>query len=492
MRIMRMGSKWLSAAAYLTVAMSGSIFALVIAQAMKLEFRHLVAVVAGLAMLSLGLFFFDRMRDLLLYALAFNLPFTSIEKTFLRSEEVTFVTPGIAVGLADIILFCLYAIWFFRIFVVKDEPLPRWRKLDYWVLAFIACHLFSLLNSVSRTLTLYEIIRLMKYVLLYFYLSRNIRREHLKWMIAGVFFAILLQSALSVYQQRTGNLLGLGRTKGADLDYEQYTVTGFESVRRAEGTTFDSHALGLFFAMTLPISFGLACTRRLRGRYRLAAAATLVLGLPGLGVSFGRAGWLAFVVACLLMIWIFLRAGEGKQMVAVGLLLSLMALPFMLPFAKYVYQRLFEAPPELFTARLETIEMSFNIWKDSPWTGVGANTYMRALQLKYSIFEGDPYFIPAHNMLVFVTTELGVTGLVFFIGLMGAIFVLCGKIIKQGDPLLRVLGAAAAAGFLALQITGLFDPIYITSVTYYLLWFMIGWSAALYRLTFDNGRRTHV
>ena len=126
---------------------------------------------------------------------------------------------------------------------------------------------------------------------------------------------------------------------------------------------------------------------------------------------------------------------------------------------------------------------AFAIWKGSPWTGRGANAYMRAMEEEMSIVEGDPYFTPAHNMVIFVTTELGVIGLFFFYGLIGAIGVRCWKVIHHPDPLLRVLALALFASFVAHQIAGLFDPIYITSVPYFLLWFYFGLSSALYRMS---------
>jgi hypothetical protein len=456
-----------------------------------LEARHVIVLFAGVLVLSAGLVIANRLPEVLLYLLSFLLPFTSIEKTLFITTDTTFVVSGIAIGPADLTLAALYLLWLGRIALAKSDPFPVPSRLDRWIAVFIGVHLLSALNSVSPVLSIYETIRLTKYALLCVYLEHNLRREHLKFIVAGVCAAIMLQAALGVVQQRTGKLLGIGRTKGAgDLDYEQYTVTGFEAVRRAEGTTFDSHALALFFAMSLAIPLGLALTRSLRPAYRAAAAFTFVIGLQGLIVSFARAGWVAFagsafVLLCFLVKWRDWRTIGLISAITVGL-----GLPAAVPFAKQIRQRLFEAPPELVTARFETIEMAWAMFKDNPITGVGANAYMRALELKWSIFEGDPYFIPAHNMYVFVLTELGIIGAIAFVCLAVAILRQLWSTTAVEDPLLRILSVTIFSGFLAFLLQGLSDPIYATNVTYVLLWFLIGVGAAVTRMA-TGGSHAH-
>ena len=449
----------------------------------SLEARHVIVLFAGVLVLSAGLVIANRLPEVLLYLLSFLLPFTSIEKTLFITKDTTFVVSGIAIGPADLTLAALYLLWLGRIALAKCDPLPRPSRLDVWIAVFIGVHLLSALNSVSPILSIYETIRLTKYALLCFYLEHNLRREHLKMIVAGVCAAIMLQAALGVVQQRTGKLLGIGRTKGAaDADYQQYTVTGFEAVRRAEGTTFDSHALALFFAMSLAIPLGLAITRRLHPAYRAAAAFTFVLGIQGLIVSFARAGWVAFAGSFAVLLYFLVKWREWRTIGFIAAVTAGLGGPAALPFIRQIRQRLFEAPPELVTARFETIEMAWEMFKDSPLTGVGANAYMRALELKFSIFEGDPYFIPAHNMYVFVLTELGVIGAIIFGCLSVVILRELWSATDAVDPVLRILSVTIFSGFVAFLLQGLSDPIYATNVTYVLLWFLVGVGAAVSRM----------
>jgi len=466
------------------VAAAGVALAFVVSRAWNLEPRYLVVFVAGGCLAAVGLGLIAYIRSLLLYVLAFCLAFASIEKSFLVTTDSTFVTSGIAIGPSDLALIGLYALWFLGICVTRQERVPRLTTLDKWVFAFWAVHILSALNSVSPILTVYEVVRLGKYVLMYFYIAHNLEWPDLKWIVAGLLFTIALQSGIALVQAQTGRLMGVGRTKGAgDLQYEQYTVTNFESVRRAEGTTFDSHALGLFMAMSLTIPAVLALSPVVRREWRLIAAGMLLVGLPALAISFARAGWLAFASAVAVILLCLASWQRWRRIAMVCGFGATLGVAAVLPFAGKIKQRLFEAPPELISARRETIEMALEIWRDSPWTGIGANGYMVALEKNFSIFEGDPYFIPAHNMVAFVLTEIGIVGLVVFTGFSIAAVLANRRLIRDGDTLVGAFGAALLASLAAFHVEGITDPIYATSVTYNLFWFLLGLTGGLTRLT---------
>ena len=236
-------------------------------------------------------------------------------------------------------------------------------------------------------------------------------------------------------------------------------------------------------AMSLTIPAALALSPAVRRQWRLIAAAMLLVGLPALAISFARAGWLAFAGAAGVLMLCLASWHRWRSIAMVCGFGSTLGLAAVLPFAAQIKQRLFEAPPELISARRETIEMALEIWKNSPWIGTGANGYMVALEKHFSIFEGDPYFIPAHNMVVFVLTEIGIVGVVVFAGLSVAAAVANRRLIRTGDTLAGAFGAALLAALVAFHIEGLTDPIYATSVTYNLFWFLLGLTGGLTRLT---------
>lgn len=473
---------WPGVVKYGAAAVFGSVLALAVSRLLTMELRYVAAVGIGVLLLAAGMVVAAKLRDLLLYVLAFNLPFTTIEKTFLLNTTPTFVVSGVAIGLADIALGALCFMWFSRI-IIKEEPLPRLNGLDWWILAFIVVHALSLPASVSPNLTGLEVIRLSKFALLYFYLSRNIKMRHLKVIVAGVMLSIVVQATIGAVQHRTGRLMGIGRTKGAEMDYEQYEVPGFESVRRAEGTAFDSHSFGLLFAMTLPMFLAIAVNRRIPAPYRYMSLAAAAIGLCGLIVSFSRASWLAFAVAVIVLAVCVARWKEWRVLIGSAVVGILLGGIVMLPFARYIKMRIFDAPSDIMSARVETLWTSYDLWRESPWTGVGANSYMAALESRLGMFSGDPFFIPPHNMLLFVLAELGPLGIVTLLGLSISFGRRAWKVVAQSDdPMLRAIAAGVLAAIVALHVEGITDPIYVTTVAYYLLWFQIGLGAAVFRL----------
>jgi hypothetical protein len=372
----------------------------------------------------------------------------------------------------------------------RRETLPQISPIDWWVLGFLAVHVLSLYNSTSRTLTLLEILRLTKYAAAFFYIEHNLKRRQIKMMVAAVLAAIVMQGAIGLVQVRTGNLLGVGRTKGATAsEYEQYTVKNFESYYRAEGTTFDSHAYGLFLAMALPLGLTALLSLRLRPRYRFGLVLASSIGLIGLIISFARGSWVAFAAAALAIVACQLKWKRWRVVGTSTAIIAVLGTIAIVPFAAAVRQRIFEAPPELMTGRLETLEIALRLWRDSMWVGSGANTYMRLLEIRYSVFAGDPYFIPPHNLLVLILTELGVVGLICFLGFSIAVWRMMWQVISTRSDLVGVTAAGVFAAFTALEVQGLFDPIYVTNVTYFLLWFLLGMGAAMWRITFREEPR---
>ena len=474
--------RWHPVLPYGAATALGGVVALFVSRAVNLEFRYFAALILGVILLSASMLMLGRLRNILLYLLAFNLAFTTIEKTFFISSSPTFVNSGVTAGIADIALAALYFMWISAI-IMKREPVPKPNWLDIAVVAFVGTHVLSLTSSLSPELTVFEIIRVGKFALLYFYISRNVTRAQLKYLVLGILFAMTIQAALGVFQHRTGRLMGIGRTKGAAIEYEQYSVSGFEQVRRAEGTTFDSHALGLFFAMTLPIPMMLGMNRALPYSARMISAVGFGVGIVGVVISFSRAGWLAFVVATGVLIACFIRWKQWRIIAGASTAGAVLAVAFALPFARYIKQRLFEAPPELVQARFETYQMGFTLWKFSPYTGVGANAYMVGVQDKLGIVEGDHYFIPAHNMLMLLLVELGPLGMFAFLALTVVALTFCWRVIAGAkDSVLQSLAAALLAAIVALHVEGITDPIYVTGVTYYLFWFELGLLGAVYRL----------
>jgi len=94
----------------------------------------------------------------------------------------------------------------------------------------------------------------------------------------------------------------------------------------------------------------------------------------------------------------------------------------------------------------------------------------------------------AHNHLLNTAAELGIPGLIAYLGLwLGAAFLLWRSSLEAqqhaGGPLLRAVAAGIAASLLAYFVYGLFDAVALGARPGFLFWLLLGLAAALPQLT---------
>jgi|GEM_PF-1933440 len=470
-------------AVLVAILIAGGAVAFFTQKLMLMSVRYQIACVMGLGFLSLCMIFIRRLPEILLYLMVFSIPFMTFEKTFfLRDTWVDFGTPGINIGLYDILLAGIYVTWLVEIVIIRSQPIPKFKLLDGLVLGVVLANLLSVLTSASMHYSLFELFRVTKYALGYYYIAHRMERRHLRGVLWALMFALAFESGLGVVQHRFHKLVGIGRSKGAvtaELSM-QYEVPEFEGHRRAEGTTIDSHAYGIYMVALLMFPFCLALARWVRARDRLIFAGLFFIGIPGLIASFSRGAWGAFVLAVVVVIAVFYLWKE-RQVLGMFLLLCLLAFPAgLIGGGTLLGKRVFRAPWEIMEARWDTLITGCEIWTQHIWTGGGANAYFHAQRDLGKIYElsNDK---PAHNLVVYMLSQTGVFGLVAYGALGLAVIVYCIKLMKRKDPLLSVLALAILAGLLAIQADGMIDFMSVTNQVYFLQALLCGLVAAMLR-----------
>jgi putative inorganic carbon (hco3(-)) transporter len=120
---------------------------------------------------------------------------------------------------------------------------------------------------------------------------------------------------------------------------------------------------------------------------------------------------------------------------------------------------------------------------DHPLTGVGMGhfRYMANNDAEVAAFN---LFVPhAHNELIQIATDLGLPGLLFFIGINAATAYMLWICWKQGSGNDQILVTAVGGGLLAHAIYGIGDAIPIWDRFSFIYWLMIAFVAAQYTLT---------
>ncbi len=484
--MIRASGPTLTSPAVLLAAAFGAVFAAALYPVWGLEGRWFVIVLVAIGLVSVSMMFAGRFSDFLLVVLLFCVPLAGFTKWLgleAYPEDVRLAMPisgTLGLGITDFLVAGMYLAWGWRIFVMREERLPRLERLDGWVGLLLLASALSLWGSQDLRLGVFAFEHLVKHALVYFYVSRHLRRDHLPWLAAAIAAAILLEGVLGVLQYREILPPGLILDKGAGserLEY-QYLVPGIEDVNRATGTTYDSHSLGIYLAMLLPYAVAFLYRQALPARVRLGWGALLVLGTAALVFSYSRSAWLSFGIAALITVAVLVAWRDRHVAVsAAGMaFVAILSAPWV--FAR-VFERFFTAPKGTLTVRFDQFPIAWDMWRDNFLFGSGAGNYMLELNQHNMNWAFD---VPVHNVPLFIGAELGLFGVVVYYGLiLAAMRRLWGAVRERDEPVSR-FALAAFAGLPAYVFDGMSDPLFRESVVYMMFWITVALGVALPRI----------
>lgn len=477
----------------LLAALLGMLFAAALYPLWDLQGRWFVVAVVGIALTALAMMLAGRFSHFTFIALLFSVPLAGLSKfTFINEDafgeivrDASLYSGTLGLGFVDMLLLGLYGAWAFRIFMLRQEPLPRLEALDVWVGLILLANLLSQWGA-AQPLAIFAFEHQLKHALVYFYVSRHFRREHLPWLMAAIGFTVLTQSVVGVLQYRGVLPPGLILDKGSgDRLDQQYLVPGIEDVIRATGTLYDSHALGTYLSMLTPFLLMFIFKSDLSVRLRLVAAAALGLAFTGLVVTFSRSAWLGTVISstitlAALLVW---RERLVAKSLGVAAILAVMAGPFVLPG---LFERLFNAPADLLLVRFEQFPVAWSIWRENFLFGAGAGNYMVKV---YEHNTDHRLFEPVHNVALFVGAEMGLFGVVAFYGLVLATLLRLLRLARQRQEPWHRLQVATAAGIVSYVFDGMSNPIFREPTIYLWFWVLTGLAVAFTRIAGEAGRR---
>ena len=237
---------------------------------------------------------------------------------------------------------------------------------------------------------------------------------------------------------------------------------------RAYGLTAHPNLLGAILTALLLLL--LPTTIRSQGWQRLFWYTAFLVGLAGLTLTFSRGAGLAFFGG--LLTWLLFRDwqqnenGLGIPRISNFQRLVSKYLKFILPLFLLVplllfYSDLFlsrltnlDAPSEArsLNQRVDDARLAIQLIAENPLTGVGLGSYTDVAQTV------NPQAARVHNVLLLITAELGIPGLLLLLWLLLSPFTF------------KPLRAAAIAPWIAMLIIGLFDTT---------LWLTSNWQTAV-------------
>ncbi len=362
------------------------------------------------------------------------------------------------VFLSDLPLLVLIGFWLRRL--VSGETL-RWPRIAWLPVAFLIWAGTGALFSPFPMLTVLELVRQCKFVLIFVLTINTIDpRKAGRFLMALLLAGLVLQSTMTLARyglQMEGTLFGSAFGDESDRFVPNSTITGDESEReRAEGTFGHPNATALHFEFVLPIAAAMLVTGP-GAALRLTGGALLAVGLAGTYVTFSRGAMVGLLVAFATSFVVATRRGRiPRRMVAasVGVLLALV------PVVAYKLHAYLGTRPEAYEQRFAHFEVGFAMLGFNPIVGTGLNT-STAIRQRMGSGWGSADLIddqwPIHDHYLIGLIETGLPGTLLYVGF----FVLVGLEAlgrtRSRDPVLATLALAIFTTYVSLAVHMIID-----------------------------------
>jgi O-antigen ligase len=294
-------------------------------------------------------------------------------------------------------------VWGLRLWI-SPKPKLLWPPLSWVVLAFAALAIGRYLTADIEYVARLEMIQVLMYAFLFFAIVNNLHRQESVQIISfTLIFMAMAISCFAVYQFLTHS--------NRVWDY----VSPY--VGRASGTYISPNNFAGFLEMLLPLAAALVLVGRMKPVVRILLGYSALVMLVGMAVTFSRGGWVAVVVALLVLLGTLIF--HRNHRLPAFLLLAVLAvggtvfvtnyLSQTLSYMRRVNTDLQDKPENVLNLRRGMWTAAEQMWRDHFWWGVGPAHY------DYRFRDYRPENIQmspdrAHNDYLNLLADWGATG----------------------------------------------------------------------------------
>jgi len=348
----------------------------------------------------------------------------------------------VSISVSQIAIFLALICWI--IILIRKERKFSFPSFFWPLIVYSALSLISSFLSVSPKLSLKDSRELLLFLLIPIVYTGFHEEKALKRANLALLASACVSSSYSIYYF-------FAKSPGPT-----YHVPGFMGQVMTQGGL-----LMLFSCMAL--SMILFFKAKIKYLWELG----LLLSIFALILAQTRNAWVGLVLASCLILFLFRPWALIIIPLAVGIFYF--ASPYWikeraLSIFKYSSNK----------ARIELMSVSIKIIKDFPLFGTGPNTVEIVYQNpKYELSEAAKKEVHLHNNILQTAAERGIPTLLAWLTFMVLAFINLLKLLKNKDPALRTLTAAALAAILGLNAAGLFEYNFADSEITMLFLYMI-------------------
>jgi len=259
-------------------------------------------------------------------------------------------------------------VWALRLWI-SPKPQLLWPPLVWVVLAFAACAIGRYLTADIEYVARLEMIQVLMYAFVFFAVVNNLyRQESVQIISFTLIFLAMGISCFAVYQFLTHS--------NRVWDY----VSPY--LGRASGTYISPNNFAGFLEMLLPLATAYVLVGRMKPVVRILLGYSALVMLAGMVVTFSRGGWVAVVVALLVLLGTLIF--HRNHRLPAFLLLVVLAVGGTVFVTNYLsktlsYMRRVGTPGETgelnLAVRLDIWTAAGQMWRDHFWWGVGPAHY---------------------------------------------------------------------------------------------------------------------
>jgi putative inorganic carbon (HCO3(-)) transporter len=190
----------------------------------------------------------------------------------------------------------------------------------------------------------------------------------------------------------------------------------------------------------------------------VTSVVSLILSIIMLVLAQSRGALVAFAIATTALL--VLR--RWKIVIVLAILAILIAVYFLLDTAALIAT----AESLSVTNALNGLDNRIEIWsrawymvQDFAFTGIGMGSFEQVTEMLYPLIITPPGVPHAHNLFLQIAVDLGVPGLIAWLGILITVIVSSWRAYRSADSTLRALGAGLLASQVALCVHGLTDAV---------------------------------
>ena len=332
---------------------------------------------------------------------------------------------------------------------------------DLSVLLFLVAIVFGTMVSYNVSGSIKPALVYIVFVSTVFVIRRSVDSKKLLYIIVNSIITVaFFVSVYGLYQKITGQ----AATTWQDIDM-------FENISgRIYATFCNPNVFGEYLLITIPVTFASLVKTTNKNR-KFMYFMSLALQLVCMILTYSRGCWIGIMLSMGLMLFM-----NGKKLLSVCIL-GIGLLPFIVPDA--IIERLLSignTADSSTSYRVYIWQGTINMLKDFWVTGIGIGE--QAFRSVYPIYSLNTIIAPhSHNLYLHVICEMGIVGVVAFVGIIINFFRNSASVsLKDKD--LKPLMTALICAMLGYLVQGMFDNVWYNYRIYMFFFIIIALSAA--------------